>query len=324
MIGKSRAFTLIELLVVIAIIALLISILLPSLSRAKELARRLKCQTYLKGIGSACKIYANDNRERWPVPPFDRSLPDRESGASVVYNGPDYLVDGDPHLGEVGRNRQHPSFSVAPNASTQVSVTRAFWMLVRGAQVTVGQFACPSSADEVDDTANLELYYDFGRYRNISYGYQVPFGPRNTRPREGMDSRQVVAGDKGPFYGAGQIEHVSRKGWTTGRDNQEVSLDDSPRAWRSFNSPNHGGLGNGEGQNALFADGHVTFVRIPAIGVDNDNIYTLIQFQWGEPDNGNVIRGELPGEAEPPPFPGQYALGPNFGDFASTDSLIYP
>ena len=82
---KPNAFTLIELLVVIAIIALLISILLPSLSRARELSKRLVCASNIKGIGTSAKIYANDNTEQWPIPPFK---------SKDLYDNPvDYLND---------------------------------------------------------------------------------------------------------------------------------------------------------------------------------------------------------------------------------------
>lgn len=58
---SAKAFTLIELLVVIAIIALLLSILMPSLSKAKELSRRVVCGTNLHQWGLAVTMYHNDH-----------------------------------------------------------------------------------------------------------------------------------------------------------------------------------------------------------------------------------------------------------------------
>ena len=65
--AAGRGFTLVELLVVIAIIALLVSILLPSLSKAKEQARIAVCLTNLKALSTAFSGYTAENNQWYPA-----------------------------------------------------------------------------------------------------------------------------------------------------------------------------------------------------------------------------------------------------------------
>lgn len=71
----SKGFTLIELLVVIAIIAILAAILFPVFARAREAARKSACQSNLKQIGLATKMYIQD---------YDEALPPYRGGSGYA------------------------------------------------------------------------------------------------------------------------------------------------------------------------------------------------------------------------------------------------
>ena len=72
---KRKGFTLIELLVVIAIIAILAAILFPVFAKAREKARTASCQSNLKQIVLAARMYAQDYDERWPLTDVVPGLP---------------------------------------------------------------------------------------------------------------------------------------------------------------------------------------------------------------------------------------------------------
>jgi prepilin-type N-terminal cleavage/methylation domain-containing protein/prepilin-type processing-associated H-X9-DG protein len=120
---KSSAFTLVELLVVIGIIAVLISILLPTLSSARQAANATKCAAALREIGNAFQMYAGENKGYYP--------PMRAICAATTYR---------------------ITFSSVPpvDFSPTPGVQQDYWMYFLAKYVSKGKFAPGAGATNAD------------------------------------------------------------------------------------------------------------------------------------------------------------------------------
>lgn len=110
---RVNAFTLIELLVVVAIIALLISILLPSLAGAREQAKRAKCLANISAIGKGMQTYAAEDRRELLLPIHWRQASTAARDSGWYYRTVEWFMFG-------GKSAPEPFY--APN---QVGTTNA-------------------------------------------------------------------------------------------------------------------------------------------------------------------------------------------------------
>jgi prepilin-type N-terminal cleavage/methylation domain-containing protein len=272
---RRKGFTLVELLVVIAIIALLMGILMPALSRVRQLAFRLTCGTNLSGIGKAMLIYANDYEDELPR----AGGRETEWGGSVVWDAPD----------------RYTAFGVSRNGSGgQATVSSCFYLLVKYAEVTPKSFVCKGDAgttefslsEAIGTGTNRELIdmWDFGgdeHWTHCSYSYHVPFGlyALTTSSEPGL----AVAADRNPFIEspAGAPEVINdfqpnMDGWAGGTKETE-------RVGNAFAHQR-------DGQNVLFLDSHVEFAKQSYCSIEDDNIWLV---------SDNLQKGSAKGTVPP-------------------------
>ena len=265
---ERKGFTLVELLVVIAIIALLMGILMPALSRVRQIAFRMVCGTNLSGIGKAMLIYANDYEDELP----------RAGGSTSEWKSKIPMWNAANRKLAYGLNND--------GSGGEVTVTSSFYLLVKYSEVTPKSFLCKGDTvisefqpDENSAGAQYDLIslWDFGQdpLEHCSYSYHLPYETQfalTTASEPGL----AVAADPNPWK-AGDSE----------RDWELFDPDGDRDSVKEGNATTH----QDEGQNVLFLDSHVEFEKVPFCAINEDNVYTP------QSKNTDIRKGIDPGNA---------------------------
>jgi prepilin-type N-terminal cleavage/methylation domain-containing protein len=256
----AAGFTLVELLVVIGIIALLIAILLPSLSRARETANRVKCGSNLRSLGQSFLLYANENKGVGPRTYY-------EAGPGRPF------TDAAPPFLQVGAGAAQPFGGLRGFVGTN-NITAALFLLIRTQDVTPEVFICPSSDGVRDNfgggSNHAQTRSNFSKLPdNLGYSHANPYpdaeletGGYVRDKSQRLNSEFALMADVNP----GKSASSSARDVTLPKDENAPSSE-----MRKANSANH----RGDGQNVLFGDFHVEFVQHPFVGSRRDNVYTV-------------------------------------------------
>ncbi len=234
---RRSGFTLIELLVVVAIIALLISILLPSLARAKKQAQKTACASNLHGIGIGINTYGNE---------YDNNLPTETARGYDDYAYGRYSPAGPRHYLRYGVGGLNYTY---PNGATDSAHWRELMLLDTRIVTDPRVFYCPGQTGPTwsytkPATSSTDPYLFLNPINNHAcYEYQLHMG---ANPDTSNHFDTTVKNVNGRFDGAAytKLTQMPKDLWL-----MSDKIYDFPSVPHANNS----------GSNGMFSDAHVEF-----------------------------------------------------------------
>jgi prepilin-type N-terminal cleavage/methylation domain-containing protein len=229
---KPRGFTLIELLVVVAIIGLLMSMLLPHLSRAREQAKTVKCVSNLRSIGSAMLMYAQEEKDWFP---FEKRNISYVTPLHAFYYGghpgrSPWWGFTDANYRDTAAGRPFNKF-LYQNLSNRLETTAEAGQPAFEENRKLPLFECPSDTGgfwntQVDDLESLKpIHFDTGSSYDMNYHFvwqwatQAPFrlkylqkGNKFLAKQREFHAARFVMLFEDPFDSA-QWNNLPRMGW---------------------------------------------------------------------------------------------------------------
>lgn len=222
---SAGGFTLVELLVVIGIIALLISMLLPTLGRVRSQARQLQCQSNLRQLVLSVQVYANNNRATFPN--GQNYYWDYPAAVRWQSGGYDYpRVEANYTNPFPSFDKLVPDFVIGDDAYVQFLLKREL-PIIQGDSNAVGQVVNPAWRCPEMVAGNTTETWMVDEPKDTTYRYNV-------------------------FYAAGRKLSAMRKS-----SEAMVFYDGSFPDWRISQYPHNPGKPNLAKINVGYGDGHV-------------------------------------------------------------------